>query len=132
VRENFKGRLNLSAKASEALLFMVQQLKEENSHIQMSPSKLCSWVIENYVRDHFSADAKRIIEAHFNPKRYLIETLKQAKTENEIKTLFENALAHFDGKMLPAMPKKKKIKAVKEPVSSEAALDEKTNLTAES
>lgn len=128
MRENFKGRLNLSEKASQSLLFMVQQLKEENPHLQINPSKLCSWVIENYVRDHFSGDTKKIVETYFNPKRYLTEMLKTAKTEDEIKTLFQNAMSHFDGRALPSVPKKRKTSKTTEGLAEPASI-EKPNLT---
>src|SRR3989344_1503209 len=96
MRDGFKRRMNLSEKASQALLFMIQDLKEQNPHVQLNPSRLCSWIIENYVRDHFTREGSKIVQEHFNPKRYLTEMLKKAKTEEEIKTLFENTVLKMD------------------------------------
>ena len=109
MKESFKGRLNLSEKASQALLFMVQDLKEKNPHIQLNPSKLCSWIIEKYSRDHFNIEATEIVQEHFNPKRYLTEMLKQTKTEEDIKALFENAVRKMDGSHPLAGLQKKRI-----------------------
>ena len=106
----FKGRINLSPKASEALLFMVGQLKKENPHLPVNPSKLCSWIVENYVRDHFEVDMKKIIGAHFNPRRYLTEMLKKAKTVDEMRDLFKSAEIHLEGKSL-APPKRRSPRA---------------------
>ena len=106
--EAFKGRLNLSSKAAEALTFMVQQLKEENAHVQISQSKLCSWIVETYVRNYFSSDAPRIIQEHFNPKRYLTEMLKKATTGEEIKQLFDTAMLQGGKGALASSPKSKK------------------------
>lgn len=110
MRGTFKGRLNLSTKASEALTFMVQQLKEENPHVQINPSKLCSWIMENYVRDHFLKESSRIAQEHFNPKRYLLDQLKEAQTGEDIKSLFQIALNKMDSGPLSPGTRKKAIK----------------------
>ncbi len=86
---------------------MVQQLKEENPHVQINPSKLCSWIVEHYVRDHFSKESSRIAQEHFNPKRYLIDQLRGAQTGEDIKSLFQTALTKMDSGPLTTGVKKK-------------------------
>ncbi len=128
MRDAFKGRVDLSAKASEAINFMVNQLKEESSHVQISHSKLCSWIIENYARDHFSSESKRIIENHFNPKRYLTEMLKGAKTENEIMEALKSVQGHFQGTAQRNRPHRAKLAVqVAETKASAENGDQKVN-----
>ena len=112
MRDSFKGRIDLTVKASEAINFMVSQLKEESSHVQISHSKLCSWIIENYVRDHFSSESKRIIENHFNPKRYLTEMLKGARTEDEIREALKGVQGHFQAGAQRNRPRRSKAPTV--------------------
>ena len=100
--EPFKGRVNLSVRAAEALTFMVQQLKEENNHVQVGQSSLCSWIVETYVREHFSKDTTRIVQAHFNPKRYLTEMLKQAKTAEDVRQILDGSMFRASKASTPA------------------------------
>lgn len=121
MRESFKGRLNLTEKASQALLFMVQQLKEENPHLQVNVSRLCSWIIENYVREHFSKETPRIVEAHFNPKRYVTEMIKKAKSEDEIKEIFQDVALKLKGRPIVQTPKKAPTKTKSKPETVDPA-----------
>lgn len=112
--EAFKGRVNLSVRAAEALTFMVQQLKEENAHVQVGQSSLCSWIVETYVREHFSKDTARIVQAHFNPKRYLTEMLKQAKTAEDVRQILDASM--FRASKASSPPGRKTgLKSVKPP-----------------
>ncbi len=111
MREVFKGRVNLSEKASQAAFFMVHELTEENPHVRINPSKLCSWIIENYLRDHFSKEKERIVQEHFNPRRFLLESLKDVQTGEDIKSLFKTALDKMDkGPLASSQKRRQRIK----------------------
>lgn len=91
MKESFKGRLNLTEAASQALLQMINKLKDEDPHAEINASKLCSWIVENYMKSHFDTERNRIAQEHFNPKRYLTEMLKGATTGDEVRELIRTA-----------------------------------------
>lgn len=110
MKEVFKGKLSLTQKASESLHYMVNELKEENPYIKISPSRVASWIIDDYVKNRFSSEMPKIIESHFDHKRYLTEILKTAKTGDEIKALFQANAFRINGGLTP--PKKKATKPI--------------------
>jgi hypothetical protein len=106
MKETLKGRVNLSEKASNSLLVMLQQLRHENTHVEINASKLCSWIIESYAHRYFESDSKQIVEDHFNSKRYLTEILKGAKTNDDIKEALQAASFRLRTKKSPGRPRK--------------------------
>ncbi|MDB5038386.1 MAG: hypothetical protein JWQ35_1914, partial [Bacteriovoracaceae bacterium] len=101
----FKGRMNLDEKASQSLLVMVKELKISHPDIQISPSKLCSWIIENYIDDHFAKESLRIARDHFSPKRYLASIMRTATTDQDIREALKKAVLQI-GEGLPISKRK--------------------------
>ena len=106
MKEKYKGRLNITDKASEALSVMFVELKREYPHVDINPSKLCSWIVEEYAKSQFVLNKDRIVQANSSLKRYLAAQLKAAKTEEEVRAILRSA----SEQIADVEPKKRKHK----------------------
>ena len=106
--ENLKpAKVTLNGRAASDLLQMMEEVKNWDRFVDITPSKLASWVISRYFFLAFRREKKIIGKAHFNHQKYLQEALKKASCEEEFRAALAVAMKQVGRK------RRKKIQAPK-------------------
>ncbi|MCY4644612.1 MAG: hypothetical protein OXB88_08340, partial [Bacteriovoracales bacterium] len=74
------------------LLQMMEEVKDRDRFVELTPSKLASWVVSRYFSLAFKREKKIIGRAHFNHQKHIKEALKKATTEEELRAALASAL----------------------------------------
>ena len=84
----------LDAKAAGSLLQMIEEVKalEEGDFVQITTSKLVSWIISRYRQSSFKRDKAAIKRAHFNYQKQLKEALKSVSDEEELRVALSSVM----------------------------------------
>lgn len=78
--------------AAKAMLDeMLADLKAREEWVRISPSKLVSWIVENY-RNSFESNREAIIRAHFNSREYLKNVLQGLDAGENVADALQAAL----------------------------------------
>lgn len=64
-------RIVLDDKANESLLDMTEKIKAEGNFVKINPSRLASWIIEQFANLYFQEMKPQIIQAYFDSKEFL-------------------------------------------------------------
>ena len=107
--ENMKSvKVTLRGLAASQLFQMMEDIKDGNQFIILTPSKLSSWIISRYFDSAFKREKLIMRKAHFNHQGHLKEALKKASTEEELRAILAAAMKQV-GKN-----GKRKVQAVRE------------------
>ncbi len=110
------GRLYLDDLGIEKLNEMMEVLASEDSHLDLSPSKVVSKVLVNFCDKYFQREIKGLRSALFDKKSYLIWAKKKAKTPEEYIELV--------AKIYDPASKKRTKPSLKPKLEAQKALDE--------
>ena len=91
---NRPGKVLLDGQAANNLLQMLEEAKagENGQFVQLTPSKLASWIVSRYRQSAFKRDRVAIRKAHFNHQKHLKEAIKMATTEEELRATLAAAM----------------------------------------
>ena len=64
-------RVILDDKANVSLLDMTEKIKAEGEYVKINPSRLASWIIEQFANLYFQEMKPQIVQAYFDSKEYL-------------------------------------------------------------
>ena len=92
-------RVLLSEQASEDILAMIGDCRGE--FVEITPSKMASWVISHYRKNAFEKGKKAAIEAHYNHRKALAHALKAARSEEELRAICTRAMKRVGRKQRP-------------------------------
>ena len=93
MNENRKPvKVTLNGQAAHELQQMMEEVKNWDRFVELTPSKLASWVISRYFFLAFKREKKIIGKAHFNHQKHLKEALKTATTEEELRAALTVAM----------------------------------------
>ena len=91
-KDNKQRKVLLDGPASSNLLAMVEEVKAGDRVLQLTPSKLASWIVSRYWRMAFKGDKKMIRKAHFDYLKNLKEALKATTTDKELRSALAVAI----------------------------------------
>lgn len=110
------GRLYLDELGIEKLNEMMGVLANEDSHLDLSPSKVVSKVLVSFCDKYFQREIKGLRSALFDKKSYLVWAKKKAKTPEEFIELV--------AKIHDPAPKRKSKTLLKPKIEAQKVLDE--------
>ena len=85
-------KILLDFQATSDLLQMLEEVKEGSLFVQLTPSKLVSWIVSRYRERFFCREKVSIRKAHFNHKKHLREALKSVNSEDELKDALSDVM----------------------------------------
>lgn len=91
-RKSESGRVILDQEARAALDRMYEDLKTQETWIRLTPSKLVSFIVEQYARVSFANDREAIVKRHFNSKEYLKNVIRGVRSSEDVEEALKNAL----------------------------------------
>ena len=88
MNKNLKlSRVLLDAQAVKDIFEMIVESKTGQEFVEITPSKLASWIISRYRSNVFNRDKEIITQAHFNHQKALRHALKGANSEDELRAI---------------------------------------------
>ena len=87
-----ESRVLLDKEASHDLFEMVEEVKVGGSFVQITPSKLASWIITRYRRRSYHKEKSVVARAHFDHQKHLKESLKSATTKEQLRETLAEAM----------------------------------------
>lgn len=99
-------RVTLDQSAKEALVQMMETLRQQEPCINLSPSNLGSLIVSRYAKGQFEKDKEDIIRHFFNSREYLKKLLKEAHTSEEMSSALRLALSKVES--APSSMKRRK------------------------
>ena len=69
-------RLTLDGEAKNVVNEMLNQVKQDNPEISMTPSSLTTWILIYFFKKSFNQTKSKIADSHFNPKAFIRSQLK--------------------------------------------------------
>ena len=85
-------KVTLNAGAAGDLLQMMEETKNGDKFVDLTPSKLASWIVSRYFQQAFRREKKIIGKAHFNHQKHIKEALKKASSEEELRAALAAAM----------------------------------------
>jgi len=107
--------LLLDEGAFQALSSMFEILKKEEEFVILNSSKLCSWIVVEFFKSYFVSSKSKIIQQHFNSKKYLKNLAHEINGNEDPQMVLEKALNQLKQSSKPE--KKKNEKAVNSAIS---------------
>ena len=89
-------RVLLDSQAAGDILAMAVESK--GKFVEVTPSKLVSWIVSRYRSKAFGQDREAIKRAHFNHRKALAQALKGAASEEELRAVCAQAMKRVWGK----------------------------------
>ena len=88
MNKNLKSsRVLLDTQAVKDIFEMIVESKTGQEFVEITPSKLASWIISRYRSNVFNRDREIITQAHFNHQKALRHALKGASSEDELRAI---------------------------------------------
>lgn len=101
-------RIVLDAKGAEAIHAITANLKAENPHLRLSPSRVASAVVARYLAKYFIDDVNELADVFFDSKEYLEAQVPSAKTDEELRAILAKALAGLSPTSHPVVKRGRK------------------------